>query len=98
MKLRPIGNRVVLKAIEKNKTVNGIIIPDTVSEKPIYFQVLAMGQGFCNSEGTIVPITNMKQGDIVLLPKHSGIDIKDQETQEIFRIVGATEVLGVLQD
>jgi co-chaperonin GroES (HSP10) len=46
MKLRPIGNRVVLKAIEKNKSVNGIIIPDTVSEKPTYFEVLAVGEGF----------------------------------------------------
>jgi hypothetical protein len=37
MKIRPIGNRVVLKAIDKNKSINGIIIPDTVSEKPTYF-------------------------------------------------------------
>jgi co-chaperonin GroES (HSP10) len=39
----------------------------------------------------------MKVGDIVLLPKHSGIDIKDEETQEVIRIVGATEVLGVIE-
>ena len=98
MKIRPIGNRVVLKAIDKNKSFNGIIIPDTVSEKPIYFQVLAIGQGVCIEPDQIIPITNMKVGDIVLLPKHSGIDIKDQTTQQVVRIVGATQVLGVLQD
>lgn len=97
MKLRPIGNRVVLKAIEKNKSVNGIIIPDTVSEKPTYFEVLAVGEGFYIEQGKLVPITNMKVGDIVLLPKHSGIDIKDEETQEVIRIVGATQVLGVIE-
>jgi co-chaperonin GroES (HSP10) len=46
MKIRPIGNRVVLKAIDKNKSINGIIIPDTVSEKPMYFEVMALGEGF----------------------------------------------------
>ena len=66
MKIRPIGNRVVLKAIDKNKSFNGIIIPDTVSEKPIYFQVLAIGQGVCIEPDQIIPITNMKVGDIVI--------------------------------
>lgn len=97
MKLRPIGNRVVLKAIDKNKNINGIIIPDTVSEKPTYFEVLAIGEGFYVEQGRLIPITNMKVGDIVLLPKHSGIDVKDEETQEVIRIVGATQVLGVFQ-
>ena len=98
MNIKPLGNRIVLKAIEKNKTVNGIIIPDTVSEKPMYFEVIAIGQGFYAEHGTIVPITNMKIGDIVLLPKHSGIDIKDESTQEVVRIVGATQVLGIIED
>ena len=97
MKIRPIGNRVVLKAIDKNKSINGIIIPDTVSEKPTYFQVVAVGEGFYVEQGKLIPITNMKVGDIVLLPKHSGIDIKDEETQEVVRIVGATQVLGIIQ-
>lgn len=97
MKLRPIGNRLVLKAIDKNKSVNGIIIPDTVSEKPMYFQVLAIGQGWYAQGGQIVPITNVQVGDIVLLPKHCGVDVKDEETQEVIRIVGATQVLGVFQ-
>lgn len=97
MKIRPIGNRVVLKAIDKNKSINGIIIPDTVSEKPTYFQVIAIGEGFYVEQGKLIPITNMKIGDIVLLPKHSGIDIKDEETQEVVRIVGATQVLGIIQ-
>lgn len=97
MKIRPIGNRVVLKAIDKNKSINGIIIPDTVSEKPTYFQVVAVGEGFYVEQGKLIPITNMKIGDIVLLPKHSGIDIKDEETQEVVRIVGATQVLGIIQ-
>ena len=97
MKFRPIGNRVVLKALEKNKNINGIIIPDTVNEKPTYFEVLAIGQGFYAEQGKIIPITNMKVGDIVLLPKHSGIDVKDEETQEVIRIVGASQVLGVFE-
>lgn len=97
MNLQPLGNRVVLKAIEKNKVKNGIIIPDTVSEKPIYFEVVALGQGIMVENGNIIPINNVKVGDIVLLPKHTGIDIKDEETQEIVRIVGATEILAIVK-
>lgn len=97
MKIRPIGNRVVLKAIDKNKSINGIIIPDTVSEKPMYFEVIALGEGFYVEQGKLIPITNIKVGDIVLLPKHSGIDVKDEETQEVVRIVGATQILGVIE-
>lgn len=97
MKLKPLGNRVILKSIEKNKTISGIIIPDTVSEKPIYFQVIAVGQGIMIENGSIIPIKNVKVGDIVLLPKHTGIDIKDEETQEIVRIAGASEILAVIE-
>lgn len=97
MNLQPLGNRVVLKAIEKNKVKNGIIIPDTVSEKPIYFEVVALGQGIMVENGNIIPIKNVKVGDIVLLPKHTGIDIKDEETQETVRIVGATEILAIVK-
>lgn len=95
MNFKPLGNRILLKALEKNKTINGIIVPDTVHEKPIYFEVLAVGEGFYNDRGDLIPIKNINVGDTILLPKHSGINIVDEETQETVRVANASEVLGI---
>ena len=65
--------------------------------RPLGNRIVLRGQGFYNDEGKIIPITNIKVGDLILLPEHSGIDIKDEQTQETIRVVSATEVIGILQ-
>ena len=56
MKIKPVGNRVILKPIEKSQTSDGIFIPDSIKDKPMYFVVQDIGQGFMNNEGKITPI------------------------------------------
>lgn len=93
--IRPIGNKLLLKATETKKQVGGILIPDSSTEKPLVFNVLAVGEGSYTINGEIIPITSVKVGDNVLVRKHSGHEVKDAE--EIFRIVSIDEVLGVIE-
>ena len=97
MKIRPIGNRVVLKPVEKSQTKDGILIPDAIKEKPMHFIVLSIGEGWINNDGTVIPITNIKVGDHVLTQKHAGLEIKNDDGQ-IVRMIDARQILAVLQD
>ena len=94
--IRPIGNRLLLKSTEVKNQVGGILIPDTSKEKPLIFDVLAVGEGSSNLlSGEIIPITSVKAGDKVLVSKHAGHEVK--EIDEIYRIVNLDEVLGVIE-
>lgn len=97
MNLRPIGNRALLKPIEKKETVDGVFIPDSVKDKPVHFIVQALGQGWVNEKGQNVPIKSVKVGDTVLIERHGGLEIKNDQGQ-IRRIINANEILAVLED
>ena len=97
MKIKPVGNRVILKPIEKSQTSDGIFIPDSIKDKPMYVVVQDIGQGFMNNEGKIIPIQNVKIGDNVLVQRHAGLQIKNDQGQ-IRRIVNAAQILAVLFD
>ena len=76
MKFRPLHDRVVVKRIEaESKTASGIIIPDTVKEKPTEGEVIAVGPGGRDEAGKIIPI-DLKVGDRVLFGKWSGTEVK----------------------
>jgi chaperonin GroES len=76
MKFRPLHDRVVVKRIEaEDKTAGGIIIPDTVKEKPSQGEILAIGPGGRDEAGRIIPI-DLKVGDRVLYGKWSGTEVK----------------------
>ena len=96
MNIVPIGNRVLLKPIEEPNEINGFLIPDQSKDKPIKFEVVSVGEGFVTSDGTVVPITNLSIGDSVVIPRHLGFELKNDEG--IFRIVNAQEILAVLKD
>ena len=69
MKFRPLHDRVVVRRIEEDKkTAGGIIIPDTVKEKPMQGEVIAVGPGVRDESGKIVPL-DLKKGDCVLFGK-----------------------------
>jgi chaperonin GroES len=76
MKLRPLGDRVIVKRVEsETKTASGIVIPDAAAEKPDQGEVLAVGPGKRNDKGEVLAM-NVKVGDRVLFGKYSGQTVK----------------------
>jgi chaperonin GroES len=76
MKLRPLGDRVIVKRIEsETKTASGIVIPDSAAEKPDQGEVLAVGPGKTNDKGETKALS-VKVGDRVLFGKYSGQTVK----------------------
>ena len=86
VKLKPLADRVVVKPIEKEDvTRGGIVLPDTVKEKPQEGEVLAVGPGRLSDEGKILAM-EVKVGDIVVYAKYGGMEIKvDDEKLIILR-------------
>ena len=75
MKLKPLADRVIIKALPaEEKTKGGIIVPDTAKEKPVMGEVVAMGPGKRGDDGKIVPM-EVKVGDKVLYGKYSGTEV-----------------------
>ncbi len=76
MKLRPLHDRVIVKRLEEErKTASGIVIPDTVAEKPDQGEILAVGNGKVGDDGKVRPL-DVKVGDRVLFGKYSGQVVK----------------------
>jgi chaperonin GroES len=76
MKFTPLGDRVVIRALEESESkVGGIIIPDTAKEKPQQGEVIAAGPGRRKKTGDRVPL-EVKAGDKVLYGKYSGTEIQ----------------------
>jgi chaperonin GroES len=76
MKLRPLGDRVIVKRVEsETKTASGIVIPDSAAEKPDQGEVLAVGPGKTNDKGETKALS-VKVGDRVLFGKYSGQTVK----------------------
>ncbi|MBB6250375.1 co-chaperone GroES [Nitrospirillum iridis] len=95
MSFRPLHDRVVIRPIEQDqKTVGGIIIPDTVKEKPQQGEVLAVGGGARNEKGDIVALS-VKAGDKVLYGKWSGTEAKIDGKDVL--IMRESDLLGILE-
>jgi chaperonin GroES len=77
MNLKPLGDRVIVRAIEEEETtVGGIVLPDTAKEKPQKGKVLAVGDGKVNEDtGKRTPL-DVAEGDEVLYSKYGGTEIK----------------------
>lgn len=76
MKLRPLHDRVIVKRLEEERqSAGGIVIPDTVAEKPSMGEVIAVGPGKTDENGKLQPI-GVKAGDKVLFGKYSGQEFK----------------------
>lgn len=76
-KLQPLGDRVVVKPLPKEEvTKGGIVLPDTVKEKPQEGEVLAVGPGKLTEDGNRVAM-EVKKGDIVLYAKYAGTEFKE---------------------
>jgi chaperonin GroES len=94
MKFRPLHDRVAVKRVEgEAKSKGGIIIPDTVKEKPSEGEVLAVGPGARDESGKIVA-PSLKVGDHILFGKWSGTEVKI-DGQDIL-IMKESDVMGVI--
>ncbi|MDP3879302.1 MAG: co-chaperone GroES [Dehalococcoidales bacterium] len=86
IKLEPLADRLVVKPIEREEvTKGGIVLPDTVKEKPQEGEVLAVGPGRLSEDGNRIAM-DVKVGDIVLYARYGGTEIKvDGEEVMILR-------------
>jgi chaperonin GroES len=76
MKLKPLGDRLIVRAIEEEETTaSGLVLPDTAKEKPQKGEVLAVGDGKVDDSGTRQPL-DVAAGDTVLYSKYGGTEIK----------------------
>src|SRR5438046_1315469 len=95
MKIRPLHDRVLIRRVEsEEKTVGGIIIPDTAKEKPMEGEVIAAGPGARGEDGKLQPM-DVKAGDRVLFGKWSGTEVK-LEGEELI-IMKESDIMGVLE-
>ena len=75
MKLKPLGDRLIVQALEEEETTqSGIVLPDTAKEKPQKGKVLAVGDGKLDDDGKRVPL-DVEKGDEVLYSKYGGTEI-----------------------
>ena len=93
-KIQPLADRVIVKpAPAEETTKGGIILPDTVKEKPIEGTVVAVGAGRVTEEGENVPM-NVKPGDKILYGKYSGTEIKIEG--EEYLIMRESDIYGII--
>ena len=93
MTLKPLGDRVVVKAIEEEeKTAGGIVLPDTAKEKPQKGEVIAVGTGKLLDNGERVPL-EVKVGDKVIFAKYGGTEVKLNGTE--YLILRESDILAI---
>jgi len=95
VKVKPLGDRVLIKHVEEEEQVRGgIIIPDSAKEKPQEAEVIALGTGAKDSDGKTVDF-NVKLGDRVLISKYGGTEVKiDGAT---YLLVREDDILGIIE-
>ncbi len=93
--LKPLGNRLVVKAVAREETTrSGIVLPDTAKEKPQEGKVIAVGPGRITDDGKRLPM-DVKVGDTVIYAKYSGSEVK--LGAEEYLIISESDVLAVLK-
>ncbi len=97
MKIKPLGDRILVKPLEpEEKTKGGIVLPDTAKEKPQEGKVVAVGKGKSTEEGKNVPL-EVKVGDKVLYGKYSGTEITTKDGEE-YLILREEDILAIVED
>jgi chaperonin GroES len=95
MNIKPLGDRVlVLPKEEAEIKKGGIIIPDTAKEKPQEGTVIAVGAGKRDEAGKLIPM-NVKKGDVVLMPKYGGTEVKIND--KTYQLIREDDILGTIE-
>ncbi len=96
IKLRPLGDRVLIEAVEQEDTFAGgqLVLPETAKEKPQQGNVLAVGEGRRDEDGERIPM-DVKVGDRVLFAKYAGTEIKIDGKKLL--IMKESDILGIVE-
>jgi len=96
MAIHPIGDRILVKALEaEDKTKGGIILPETAKEKPQEGKIVAVGKGKTLEDGTLKPL-EVKVGDTVLYAKYAGTEVKVKD--EDYLIIKEEDILAIVKE
>ncbi len=94
MKLKPLGDRIVVKVLNQEETTKGgIVLPDTAKERPQEGEVVAVGSGKVLDNGQKLPL-EVKTGDKVLFSKYGGTEVKVEGDE--YLILSERDVLAIL--
>jgi len=94
LKIRPLGDKVLVKRVEADdKTTGGIILPDTAREKPQHGEVLAVGAGHKTDDGKVTPL-DVSKGDTVMFGKWSGTEVNIDGDELL--IMKEADIMGIL--
>lgn len=91
----PLSNRVFIKRLQSKTSKGGILLPGSAQEKPKQGEVLAVGPGRLNEDGTVQPMC-VKTGDIVLFSSYAGMEVQMDEKDSEYLILSEEEIFGVL--
>ena len=91
MPLRMLGDKVLLKPDEEEKTVGGILLPDTAQQKSQFGKVLGTGEGALDEDGNLEPMP-LKKGDRVVFQKYAGMEVREGE--DTYLVLSLRDVLA----
>ena len=95
MKFKPLHDRVMVKRVKQDtKSAGGIIIPDTVQEKPMEGKVIAAGSGMKAEDGKVTPL-DVKAGDKILFGKWSGTEVTIDGDE--LMIMKESDIMGIIE-
>ncbi len=96
MSIQPLGDRILIKPLEAEETTKGgIVLPDTVKEKPQEGKVVAVGSGKVSDGGKVQPVS-VKVGEVVLYGKYSGTEVTSKDGEELL-IVREEDILAIIK-
>ena len=93
LKLRPLGDRVLVRLVKEEENVGSIVIPDTAKEKPTQGIIEAAGDGALDAKGRRRPM-QVKPGERILFGRYAGTDV--QLEHEEYMVLRETDILAVL--
>ena len=95
MNVKPLGDRVLVEAVEQKEVIKGgIVIPDSAKEKPQDAKVISVGPGKRDENGKLIPM-DVKVGDFVLTSKYGGTEIKLDDKE--YKILNASDILAIVE-
>jgi len=94
MKLKPLGNKIVIQRKEAVTTKGGILLPESAKEKPKQGKVVAVGAGHVDEKGKVHPL-DVKVGDEVLFSSYAGTEYKSDDQE--YLIVSEDDVLALVK-
>jgi len=96
MKLKPLGNRVLVQRSKVKASKGGILLPDTAQEKPKEGKIIAAGPGKVNDDGQLEQLS-VKVGDTILFGSYAGTEVKGMGEDDEYLILNEDEILAIIE-